>query len=64
MPDELDRIDQVFAEGTLIDRALQQALLRHCQAGFPVSAWRGGKIVWIPPEEIPVPQPPDEQVKP
>lgn len=59
---ECDRqtIDEIFAEGTLIDRALkravQEALLRHKQAGNPVVAWRAGKAVWIPPEEIPVPE--------
>jgi hypothetical protein len=65
--DVMDKIDQLFADGTLIDRVLQQAVqeavLRHRKAGFPVSAWRDGKVVWIPPEEIPIPQPPDEQVK-
>lgn len=49
-------IDEIFANGTLIDLALkqavQEALLRHKQAGNPVVAWRDGKIVWIPPEEI------------
>jgi hypothetical protein len=49
-------IDEIFADGTLIDLALkqavQEALLRHKQAGNPVVVWRDGKIVWIPPEEI------------
>lgn len=51
-------IDEIFAEGTLIDRALQQgvqdALLRHKQLGNPIVVWRDGKIVWLKPEEIPV----------
>jgi hypothetical protein len=51
-------IDEIFAEGTLIDLALkqavQEALWRHKQAGNPVVAWRNGKIVWIPPKEITV----------
>ncbi|GAB4186002.1 MAG: hypothetical protein Fur006_24890 [Coleofasciculaceae cyanobacterium] len=53
-------IDEIFADGTLIDLALkqavQEALLRHKQAGNPVIVWRDNKIVWIPPEEIPVPE--------
>ncbi len=53
-------IDEIFADGTLIDLALkqavQEAVLRHKQAGNPVVAWRDGKIVWIPPEEIAVPE--------
>jgi len=52
-------IDAIFADGTAIDRALKQAvqdaLLRHKQIGLPVAVWRDGKVVWIPPEEIPVP---------
>lgn len=55
----MTEIDEIFADGTLIDLALkqavQEALLRHKQAGNPVVAWHDGKIVWIPPEEIPVP---------
>jgi hypothetical protein len=54
-----DKIDELFADGTEIDRALrravQKALMRHRQAGNPIAAWRDGKVVWIPPEEIPVP---------
>mgnify|MGYP001595467267 CR=1 FL=1 len=50
-------IDEIFADGTLIDRALKQAvhdaLLKHKQDGNPVAAWCDGKIVWIKPEEIP-----------
>jgi hypothetical protein len=63
----MDRIDELFANSAFIERvlrqAVQQALLRHRQAGFPISEWRDGKIVWIPPEAIPVPQPPEGQVK-
>jgi hypothetical protein len=61
------RIDELFADSASIERvlgqAVQQALLRHRQAGFPISVWRDGKVVWIPPEEIPVPKSPDEQVQ-
>lgn len=53
-------IDEIFADGFLIDLALkqavQEALLRHKQAGNPVVVWRDNKIVWIPPEEISVPE--------
>jgi len=51
-------IDVIFKEGTLIDKALkqgvQEALLKHKQAGNPIVVWRDGKIVWLKPEEIPV----------
>lgn len=49
-------IDQIFAEGTLIDRALKQAVheavLQHKRAGNPIAAWRDGKTVWLKPEDI------------
>jgi len=59
MKTELEKsIDEIFEEGTLIDRALkqavQEALLRHKQAGNPIVVWRDGKLVWIKPKEIPV----------
>ncbi len=51
-------IDEIFEEGTLIDRALEQAvkeaLLKHKQAGNPIVIWKHGKAVWLQPEEIPV----------
>jgi hypothetical protein len=54
-------ITQLFAEGTEIDEALakavRDALWRHKQLGNPVAVWREGKVVWVPPEEIPVEKP-------
>lgn len=51
-------IDEIFKEGTLIDNALkeavQEALVRHKQAGNPIVVWRDGKIVWLKSDEIPV----------
>ena len=55
---ETKSIDEIFADGSLIDKALQQgvqeALIRHKKLGNPIVVWRDGKIVWIKPEEIPV----------
>lgn len=55
-------ITQLFKERTEIDKALalavQDALWRHKQLGCPVVVWRDGKVVWIPPEEIPIHEPP------
>lgn len=51
-------IDDIFREGTLIDKALmegvREALIRHKQAGNPIVVWRDEKVVWLTPEEIPV----------
>ncbi|MFB2894532.1 hypothetical protein ACE1CI_16605 [Aerosakkonemataceae cyanobacterium BLCC-F50] len=33
-------------------KAVKEALRKHKQTGNPVAAWRDGKVVWIPPEEI------------
>jgi hypothetical protein len=48
-----------FREGWPIDRALvkavREALVVHKRLGHPIATWRDGKVVWIPPEEIPDP---------
>ncbi|MBC6420769.1 MAG: hypothetical protein GDA43_03815 [Hormoscilla sp. SP5CHS1] len=53
-------ITQIFADGTLIDLALKQAvekaLWQHKKASNSIAVWRDGRVVWIPPEEIPVPE--------
>lgn len=54
------RIGEIFSEGTSIDRALnravQKAVWKHKLLGNPVAAWQNGKVVWIPPEEISIPE--------
>lgn len=49
-------IDAIFREGTLIDRAMQdatrEAIKQHKQAGQPMVVWRNGQIVFISPEEL------------
>ena len=53
-------VSQIFAERTLVDKALKsavrEALLDHKRAGNPICVWRDGKVVWIPPEKIKVPR--------
>jgi len=36
-----------------VDRAVRRALAQHKKMGNPVATWRDGKVVWVPPEEIP-----------
>ena len=43
-----------------VRQAVREALLRHKQAGQPVPTWRDGRVVWIPPEEFPPLDEPDE----
>ena len=49
-------IDEIFAQGILIDqavkKAIQKAVWEHKQVGNPVAAWRDGKVVWLAPEDI------------
>lgn len=50
-------IAAVFADGKAIERAMTQAVreavLRHKRLGQSVFTWRDGKVVEIPPEDIP-----------
>lgn len=57
MADKLNKdIGKIFAEGKKIDeairRAVNEAVLKHKQAGNPIFAMKDGKMVWIQPEEI------------
>ena len=50
-------IPALFRDGRRIDRAIQRAVREavrdHKLRGQPVATWREGRVVWIPPEEIP-----------
>lgn len=66
MPSETVRdIEEILLETDLADRAIRKAVreagLRHKLLGHPIAVSRGGKVVWIPPEEIEVPPPEDEE---
>lgn len=53
-----DKITQFFKNSAKVSEALKlginDALLKHKQAGNPICVWREGKVVWISPENIPV----------
>lgn len=36
----------------IIQSGINDALIKHKQAGNPICEWRDNKIVWISPEEI------------
>ncbi len=38
----------------VLRKAVHQALRQHKLAGNPIVVWHDGKVVWIPPEEIPI----------
>lgn len=65
MPPETVRdIEKILLETDLADRAIRKAVrdagLRHKLLGYPIAVSRGGKVVWIPPEEIEIPPPEDD----
>jgi hypothetical protein len=49
----------IIAETDLVERALRkawaQALRRHKRLGDPIVVWRDGQVVWIPANEIELP---------
>ena len=49
-----ERVDDSALALREMRRAVREALLFHKRIGNPVAIWRDGKVVWIPPEEIPV----------
>ena len=53
-------ITAIFLDGKRIDAAIRkgarQALLAHKREGLPVPMWKDGKTVWVPPEEIEIPE--------
>lgn len=52
-------VETIFRETDLPERAMKkavrEALRRHKLLGNPIAVSEGGKVVWIPPEEIEVP---------
>jgi hypothetical protein len=57
--DPAPRSEPVLPDATRIlralQRAVQEALARHKQAGHPVAVWRRGRVEWVPASEIPAP---------
>ena len=56
MAREARDIDAIFAEGTKIDRALEEAerraILKHQRAGLPMPMWVDGKVKWVNPSPL------------
>jgi hypothetical protein len=59
MSEELTDLDPILSDTDRIERALrravQEALRMHKRVGNPIAVWRDGQVVWLAPEEIPVP---------
>jgi hypothetical protein len=52
--DPIDRISDWPRMIEAVNLAREDALRFHKRMGNPLATWRDGKVVWIPPEEIPV----------
>jgi len=39
-----------------LKEAVAEAIAEHKRRGNPIAVWRDGKAVWIPPEEIVIPE--------
>jgi hypothetical protein len=53
-PSPAERVEDIPRILAALRRGVRNALLRHKRAGNPVAVWRDGRVVWVPPEEIPV----------
>jgi hypothetical protein len=47
--------------GKVFQRAVNDALRMHKRLGNPIAAWKDGKVVIIPPEEIVIPDDPESE---
>ena len=51
-----ERISKAFRDPIGLTKTLQSginaALMQHKHAGNPVCEWKGGKVVWVAPENI------------
>ncbi len=57
-------VTALMLDGSEIQRAqrrgLRKILERHKRLGNPIVVWRDGKVVWVPAEEIRIPEEPSE----
>ena len=49
-----ERVNDTEAITAAMQEGVRKALLLHKKLGYPIATWQDGKVVWIPPEEIPV----------
>lgn len=54
-PKDIAAILGTDAPERVMREAVQEAIRRHKLLGLPIAVSRGGKVVWIPPEEIELP---------
>ncbi len=52
-PPPVERVEDLPRILEALRSAVQEALARHKRAGQSVAVWRDGRVVVVPPEEIP-----------
>lgn len=53
-PPPAERVEDLPKILAALTSAVQEALLRHKQAGRSVAVWQDDRVVIVPPEEIPI----------
>jgi hypothetical protein len=56
LPKEIRNLPLSVKAEMALKEAVAEALAEHKRLGNPIAVWRNGKAVWIPPEEIVVPE--------
>ncbi len=51
-PDVTGILSDVREVQRVLQQAVREALAMHKRRGLPIVAWEGGKVVWIPAEQI------------
>jgi hypothetical protein len=62
-PYDPETLNEILAESAAVEaavrEAVREALLMHKRLGNPVVTWIDGRVVWVPPEQIPVDDDPE-----
>jgi hypothetical protein len=57
---QIDIIADAFARGTPIDEAVNEAardaVRLHRKSGLPMASWEDGKVVWVSPFDVDLPE--------
>jgi len=48
-----DRVEDLPRILEALRAGVAEAFRRHVRDGLPIAVWQDGKVVWIPPEDIP-----------
>ncbi len=49
----VDRVHDMPRILAALRAGVAEAFRRHVRDGLPIAVWQDGKVVWIPPEDIP-----------